>query len=68
MKRTEIITYNEIDLYVTGYYHEAVEGDYENPPEAEEFNIEKIKLGNYDITTLFTDEQLEEIEEQILND
>jgi len=67
MKRTEIITYNEIDLDVTGYYYEGRDGDYENPPEAEEFTVEKIKLGNYDITSLFTDDQLIEIEELILN-
>lgn len=61
------IEYKGQTLDVSGNYHEAQIGDYETQSISEEFEILKIKLGNYNITELIGDET-EEIERLVLEE
>lgn len=61
------IEYKGQILDVSGNYHEAQIGDYETQSISEEFEILKIKLGNYNITELIGDET-EEIERLVLEE
>ena len=67
MKRTEYITYNDVEITVNGYYSAATFGSYDEPSYPAEFEIDEIFVGKEKITGIFTDDQSIEIEEQILN-
>jgi hypothetical protein len=58
-------------LLVHGTYYNGSMGDLETPPEPEQFEIEKVSIGNdlyaFDVTEL-CEEFMDEIEQQILNE
>jgi len=46
------ITFKGVVLNVQGTYYKGTFGTYETPPEAEEFEIDKVTLNDTDITEL----------------
>jgi hypothetical protein len=49
MKKTEEINYLGLDLEVTGNYYSGSFGDYDNPPEGSEFEVESVLIKGTDI-------------------
>lgn len=59
------IEIGELKLQVHGTYHPYKHNGYYDPPDEEDFEVDKIMLGGFDITDLF-DYSLEDLETQCL--
>lgn len=56
------IQYDDVDLIVTGEYHRGYSATWTDPAESESFEVYRVMDRDVDVTHLYDDEQLQEIE------
>lgn len=56
----------DVEMVVTGHYYRGTIGNYETPPEPEEFEIDKVLIGEIDVTDLMMTYLPEIIEDHAL--
>jgi hypothetical protein len=53
MSKTHDLNYLDLKLTITGTYHSGRIGDYENPPEPQQFEIDAVYCEGVNLTELF---------------
>lgn len=56
------LTYDDVDLVVTGAYHRGYAATWTDPAEPEHFEVYRVMDRDVDVTHLYDDEQMQEIE------
>jgi hypothetical protein len=63
---THTIEFREVQIEVTGTYYAGSFGDWETPPECQDFEIEKITASDIDLTVML-EENMNEIKNLVID-